>query len=611
MQEDRQDFSKVGFVRTFIVPALWMFLVPILGLLFFIHAQSTFDAQAQAGLLKQVASDPALTPEERAHSEEVIRSVPFSRMIRDPEFAAGVDSGLRFDYATFRWMIRIAALCIAGGIGVFLFVGLCVVLSLKSQKMQYFSLSAGWHVLRICSALQTIGQGALLVALSFWVTALWMDVYVLKLIAIVGFLAFCAVGLVVKAIFTRPKSDFVIEGQLVEKDKARELWDDLTSICNEVGTEPPDQVIAGIDDSFFVTEQPVTVGDTVYKGRTLFVSLSLLRQLDGSQADAVMAHEMAHFSGNDTTYSRKIAPLLTRYGNYLQALHEGGITIPIYHFMLCFRVLFELSLGKLSRERELRADSIAAEVTSPTDFSSALMKIVAFSKYRQSVEEELFQQEETSQISNITKKINDGFGEFAVSFGGNDDDIGSLQTSHPFDFHPPITERTAALGVDLTSLLTQDVLSADGDGTWFHNITDAETLERSQWEAYEERFRDFHEQALCYRYLPSNDRERQIVVKHFPVMEFEGKDGLLVIDFEKIDYPKWAEPLSWSEIESCELQDNKLNITTKKNGVQKIAINRFGKRQQELMAVFQNYYDRHLTAVDSQAQDIGTSVIDA
>lgn len=610
MQEDRQDFSKVGFVRTFIVPALWMFLVPVLGLMFFIHAQSDYDEQAREGLLQQIASDQTLNPEERAQSEEVIRNVPFSRMMRDPEFAAGVDSTVRFDYATFRWMIRIAALCIAGGIGAFLFVGLCVMLSMKSQRMQYLSLSSGWHVLRICSALQTIGQGALLVALSYWVTSLWFNVYVPKLIAVVGFMAVCAVGLVLKAIFTRPKTDFVIEGQLIEKDEARVLWEDLTSICDEVGTEPPDQIIAGIDDSFFVTEQPVTVGDSVYKGRTLFVSLSLLKQLDGSEADAVMAHEMAHFSGNDTVYSRKIAPLLIRYGNYLQALHEGGITIPIYHFMLCFRVLFELSLGKLSREREFRADAIAAQVTSPEDFSSGLMKIVAFSNYRQSVEKELFEQEQTSQIANITDKIDTGFNKFALSFVQNEDNIGSLQTSHPFDSHPPISERTAALGVELDSLLNEQVLSTDGDGTWYHNIASAEKMERQQWEAYEERFRNFHEQALCYRYLPANDQERQIVVKHFPEVEFEGKDGLLVIDHEKIAAPKWAEPLYWSEIDSCAMQDSRLDITTKTNGVQKLATNRFGKQQQELLAAFQNYYGRHLTAVESQKQTVSTPSID-
>lgn len=610
MQDDRQDFSKVGFVRTFIVPALWMFLVPVLGLMFFLHAQSTFDEQAREGMLKQVAADRTLSPEERAQSEEVIRNVAFSRLIRDPEFAEGVDSGVRFDYATFRWMIRIAALCIAGGIGAFLFVGLCVVLSMKSQRMQYLSLSSGWHVLRICSALQTIGQGALLVALSFWVTALWMNVYVVKLIAVIAIMAVCAVGLVLKAIFTRPKTDFVIEGELIAQEEARELWQDLSSICQEVGTDPPDQIIAGIDDSFFVTEQPVTIGETVYKGRTLFVSLPLLKQLDGSEADAVMAHEMAHFSGNDTTYSRKIAPLLVRYGNYLQALYEGGLTIPIYHFMLCFRVLFELSLGKLSREREFRADAVAAQVTSPQDFSSGLMKIVAFSDYRQSVEEELFKQEETSAIANITEKIDSGFSSYALSFVQNDDNIGNLQTSHPFDSHPPISERTAALGVELKSLLNEEVLSTDGDGTWYHNISCAQKMEKQQWEAYEERFRNFHEQALCYRYLPANDQERKIVIKHFPEVEIEGKDGLLVIDYEKIAAPKWDAPVYWSDISNCTMNETTLHITTKSNGVQKLATHRYGKRQQELFAVFQNYYARHMAAMESQKQEAGTSVID-
>ena len=75
-----------------------------------------------------------------------------------------------------------------------------------------------------------------------------------------------------------------------------------------------------------------------------------MRVLQGAEADAVMAHEMAHFSGQDTLYSKKISPLLSRYGLYLQALYAGGISRPVYYYMLCFRGLFEISLRRLGRQ---------------------------------------------------------------------------------------------------------------------------------------------------------------------------------------------------------------------------------------------------------------------
>ncbi len=59
-----------------------------------------------------------------------------------------------------------------------------------------------------------------------------------------------------------------------------------------------------------------------------------------------------------------------RYGAYLQGLHDGLITLPTFYFMLFFRALFELSLGRLSRQREFRADQMAVATTSPREKAS-------------------------------------------------------------------------------------------------------------------------------------------------------------------------------------------------------------------------------------------------
>ena len=163
MSEAQQKFSSLGFAKTFVLPGLLVFLVPVLSLLFFLHAQSRFDAQAREEILSQIREDATLTPEDRERAIAHFTEHPFSELIQNDEFAANVDSKARFDYATFRWMIRLSALSIAAGIAVFLLAGLCVLLSLRSQRVQYLSLSAGWQVLRIYGALQTAAQGILLV----------------------------------------------------------------------------------------------------------------------------------------------------------------------------------------------------------------------------------------------------------------------------------------------------------------------------------------------------------------------------------------------------------------------------------------------------------------
>ena len=150
----------------------------------------------------------------------------------------------------------------------------------------------------------------MVLALSNWVMALWFHVsdvvYMVTSVppAVVG-----AAG-VIKAIFTKPKSELAVEGLVLDQSQSPRLWNELSTICAKVGTDRPDQVVMGIDDNFFVTEEPITVGETTCRGRTFYVSMSLLKQMCGAEADAVLAHEMAHFSGNDTLYSKKISPLL-------------------------------------------------------------------------------------------------------------------------------------------------------------------------------------------------------------------------------------------------------------------------------------------------------------
>ena len=76
------------------------------------------------------------------------------------------------------------------------FAGVCVFLALRSQRAQYLSLLWGWHVMRLYGAAQAVIQGALLVGLSYWVTALWFERISVKLILMVGLLAICGVGAV-------------------------------------------------------------------------------------------------------------------------------------------------------------------------------------------------------------------------------------------------------------------------------------------------------------------------------------------------------------------------------------------------------------------------------
>jgi Zn-dependent protease with chaperone function len=603
MSTTHDEFSNVGFVKTFVLPALLIFLVPFLSLLFFLHAQYTVNEQVRKSIIRQVVADRDLSADQRDQAIELFSTVPFSRLVRDDRFAEIVSPELQTSFATFHWMIVLSTISLASGLAVFLVAGLCVLLSLRSAFAQYISLSVGWHVLRLHGVVQTVIQGILIVALSFWVTALWTERYFVKLVFLAGATAVVACVVVIRGIFKRIRPESAIEGEVLTADQAAPMWQALQQISARVGTEPPDQVVVGIDANFFVTEQPVVVGGQTYKGRTLYVSLPLLKQFRASEADAVLAHEMAHFSGEDTLYSRRISPLLFRYGHYLEALESGWATRPVFSYMLCFRALYEISLTRLSRQREFRADSIAAATTSSRDLAGALLRIVAYSTYRDSVESDLFQLEQVMESANISDRIAQGFPEFATSFASAEG-IGALSTGHPFDTHPPLSQRFDAVGVASHAESAQALLTTPPDAAWYHRIHEAEQIERRQWADFEKRFRDYHEQSLPYRFLPETLEERSIVEAAFPSLQIDGKEGVLTIDMEKISYSKlWQGPIRYAEVTSMSLVEGLLQINFGEGGKQnrKLKIPTFGKRGQEVVDAINHYYCRYAAAQNYQS----------
>lgn len=614
----QNDVSSFGFVKTYVYPALALFLIPLVCIFFYEYVQASYDQAFLDATIADIKSDVTLTPEEKAQSIEGARNMPLSWLlvINAPEVVAWRDQ-LPTDYLYYNlsliWAIRISWFCILAGIGAFLLTGLTVILSLKSQWMQYYSLLIGWHTLRIFCTLEVIAQALLVFSLSFWIPAFFFNIYIIKLLFIIGIIVLCAVGAVILAIFKRVENDFVIEGEEITREMAPLLWHDLERLSDSMETAQPDHVIAGIDDNFFVTQMPVQVvghedqEPRTITGRTLFVSLSLLKKLPHQEADAVLLHELAHFSGNDTTYTQKISPLLARYGHYLQGLYDGGISRPVFYFAVMFRALYELSLGKLSRQREFRADRLASEKTSPESMAHALLRITAYSEYRNKLEQEFFEAEEAHEQVNLSQRIDSGFREFTTAFVDKRD-VGQLATAHPFDTHPPLQQRLEALGFRASPDTMRDALYDDSPGPWFEKIDQADTLEHAQWNHYEERFRQFHEQILAYRFIPSNDTEQELVEKFFPPVErMAAKSRAVHFDFEKVVYEDWEQPLYYREIEGMTLETEwttRLDIVVKRDGKSKTIKLPVSKKQgemQELIGTMEQYYGRAATAIAYQA----------
>jgi Zn-dependent protease with chaperone function len=605
--------TKLGFIRAFLLPASMLFALPAFAVWFAGHAEHSYDRSFFALVFPQIDRDATLSQAERANLHRFYENVPPSRacMDRSPELASYRENlgETCSDLGQFAWSRRAAWSAIAVGLGALLFALLCALAAFLSRPAQYVSFLLGWNVLKLVGAVETLLQGGLLVWLSFWTTALWTERYFVKLIGIAGVIAVAAAFKVIVAIFRRPAGGVDVEGELLSEQGSPELWARIRELCKALGSTPPDQIVAGIDDNFFVSEGEVRVAGRALSGRTLYVSLSLLRTLQRSEAEAVLAHEMAHLLGGDTGHSKKLAPLVTRFIHYLEALHAGLITRPIFYFMRAYFAVFQLSVGQSHRRAEFAADALAARVTSPLDIARSLIKVGAYSSYRGRVEEALFGADRVHAEVGIALRVSSGFGDYArtekLHF-----DLHDSVTPHPFDSHPPLRERLANVGCQLAAEDYASVLTVPVQSSWFEAIAEAPAIEARLWDAYEQRFAQAHDLALAYRYQPATDEERAHVEKHFPALTFEGKEPAqqAQLDFANIRYFEWEAPVGFDEIASASVEERMfkkyLDLKLKEGGVFKskrsICLTKLADAD-GLLAAFNRYYGRHQVMLQNRS----------
>jgi len=462
------------------------------------------------------------------------------------------------DLWQFTWMRTAAWIALVAGVLLLAcLVGLGV-LAHARRHWQYTSFVLGWRTLTTASVIIVVLQGSMIAWLSYWMTVVFTNSYAPKLIIFISMAAAWAVFEVIRRIFQRPDSGSAIAGEVVSEANAPHLWQRIREMAQRLKTRAPDHVVAGIDANFFVTEAPLHVaggasGKRVLSGRKLYVSIPLLRQLERQEADAVLAHELAHLSGGDAKGSAQLGPRLDQFGRYMGHLHEYfGTRWLILPFFVLYRMIFELALAKDSRAREFRADRHAAKLVSPQAVTRALVKIGAYANYRDAVEQGLF--EHSQQLDGklgIGERVANGLSDWAntPAFAQA---LTKREIPHPYDSHPPLAERMRNVGhveppEQFAAIVTRPV--AD---TWADDIRTAAQIEAQLWGGYEEDFAANHEEALAIRYEPANEAERVIVLKYFPDQSFALRKGRsITVTYEGVIGPDGKMLARWKEVKAC------------------------------------------------------------
>lgn len=549
--------SEPSFFKTFLLATVLLFATPLITYGFSAYATHRQDSDFLDGVTDNVRSrvmahggGEELEREMEAFLEKL---PPASDLCRNeikiaPEMESlreTVQGEVCYRYEQFDLAKAIALGSIALGGLIWMVAMLSAFVAHKSNKLQYSSFVTGWWFLRITGTIQLILQGAMLVWLSYWLIAFFFHVYSVKLIGVVGLATCVAVYAAIRAIFSTPNLDVCLSGTVLTREQAPLLWQRIDELCASLNTEAPKNLILGIDENFFVTATDVHVEQEHLTGRSLYASISLLSVLTGEEAEAVLAHEMAHFSGGDVDYTQKLSPKLAAFENYLEAI---GIAVPVYLFMGSYYLLFTRALRKDDRQREFRADKVAAQCVSPTAVANSLIKVAGYASYRQRVHMELFDRDSMHEELNIPRRIEQGIESYAKSDFAKD--IASMSVPHPFDSHPLLKERIEAVGLNIDEKSYGDILMSKGD-SWYGEIESAAQIEEKLWEIFEQEFATDHEKSLAFRYLPATPKETELVRKHFPDMEFAGTkgDNCAYLTFSELRWSKWP-----GSVELCNIQ---------------------------------------------------------
>lgn len=267
-----------------------------------------------------------------------------------------------------------------------------------------------------------------------------------------------------------PRFDrFQAPGPRLLPEKHPRLFKELEQIAHATGQTMPAEVYLESDVNAWVSQRGGVMG--MGGRRVMGLGLALMRVLNVSELRAVLAHEFGHYHGGDTRLGPWIYKTRSAIGRTIMSLGDSVLQKP---FSL-YGSMFLRVTHAVSRRQEFTADRLAATVVGSAPLTSGLRKVhgagMAFNP---------FWQNEVAPVLNAgyLPPIADGFvrflgaGEISRLVNGVLDEEMKSQQTDPYDTHPPLPQRLAAL-----QGLTPNV-QAPNDAPATSLLTDVPQLER-------------------------------------------------------------------------------------------------------------------------------------
>lgn len=261
----------------------------------------------------------------------------------------------------------------------------------------------------------------------------------------VKILIMCVAGAVIILWSILPRIDrFEAPGPELHATDQPELFAEIRAIAEATGQSMPSEVYAVGDVNAWVMQRGGIMG--IGSRRVMGLGLPLMEALTVEQFRAVLAHEFGHYHGGDTRLGPWIYKTRTAIFRTVQNLaeHSGILYKPFEWYAKLFLRITEA----ISRKQELNADALAARVVSPRALAGGLAAV-----QRAALAYESYWNNEVTPVlhAGYRPAIAAGYRWFVgvESIARNLDEWMSEQlksgTTDPYDSHPPLAARLAAL----------------------------------------------------------------------------------------------------------------------------------------------------------------------
>jgi Zn-dependent protease with chaperone function len=187
------------------------------------------------------------------------------------------------------------------------------------------------------------------------------------------------VGALFKATFARTGTG----GWGLEKDRedCPKLFAAIEEVARKVDTEPPDEVYLSPGADFWVRQEgrgPFGVFGS--RKRVLSLGLCVMNFLTISELKSILAHEFAHFSHADTSWSRFLFQVTLSLHTAMREMARTGGWVtwvnPFYWFFWLYSKSYSILSTGFSRSREYLADRMACSLYGSDVFSRGLRKVI-------------------------------------------------------------------------------------------------------------------------------------------------------------------------------------------------------------------------------------------